>query len=128
MSASDAVASSVSGDGRDVQDGAEESSGRKMAKEHEKSTADLDRVTDHVEERDIDSQALTDSMHAMLGSTAAKKKGPVASRDRELAKVKIQQSDIDRIVDELELDPKSAERALREAQGNLVDALSELVK
>lgn len=83
-----------------------------------------------VDEQEIDSSAsaaLKDSMQAMLGGTKSGKATAKASRDKELAKVKIQQSDIDVIVGELELDPKTAERALRESQGNLVKALCALV-
>lgn len=101
--------------------------GRKAVTEHDKSTADLDRVTDHVEERDIDSAALKDSIHAVLETTAAGNKNANAKRDRELAKVKIQQADVDRIMDELDLDSKAAERALREAGGDIVQALCSLV-
>lgn len=67
-------------------------------------------------------------MQAMLGSSPTAAKSASASRDRELAKVKIQQADIDRITEELELDSKVAERALREAEGDLVRALCALVK
>jgi NACalpha-BTF3-like transcription factor len=111
----------------DADDGGEAAEGAKATKEQQKSTADLDRVTDHVEERDIDSAALKDSMQAMLGSAAVAKKTDKAARDRELAKVKIQQADVDVIVEELELDQKTAERALREASGDLVQALCALV-
>jgi NACalpha-BTF3-like transcription factor len=111
----------------DADDGDEATDGTKATKEQQKSTADLDRVTDHVEERDIDSAALKDSMQAMLGSTAVAKKTGKGARERELAKVKIQQADVDVIVDELELDQKTAERALREASGDLVQALCTLV-
>jgi NACalpha-BTF3-like transcription factor len=84
-----------------------------------------------VDEQDVggvDSSALKDSMQAMLGSATPAKASASATRDRELAKVKIQQADIDRIVEELELDAKSAERALRECEGDLVAALCALVK
>lgn len=100
---------------------------RKAVTEHDKSTADLDRVTDHVEERDIDSAALKDSMQAVLENTGPVKKNAKAKRDRELAKVKIQQADVDHIMEELELDSKTAERALREAGGNFLQALCALV-
>jgi NACalpha-BTF3-like transcription factor len=111
----------------DADDGDEAAKSAKATKEQQKSTADLDRVTDHVEERDIDSAALNDSMQAMLGSAAVAKKTGKAARDRELAKVKIHQADVDVIVEELELDQKTAERALREASGDLVQALCALV-
>jgi NACalpha-BTF3-like transcription factor len=85
-------------------------------------------VSLQVDEQDIDSSALKDSMQAVLGSAPSAAKSASASRDRELAKVKIQQADIDRITQELELDSKLAERALREAEGDLVRALCALVE
>lgn len=109
-------------------DGDREDAGNsKMAKDHQKAAAALDAITDHVDEQDFDSSALKHSMQAMLGSSPTVAKSESATRDRELAKVKIQQADIDRIVEELEIDTGVAERVLREAEGDLVRALLALV-
>lgn len=90
-----------------------------------KATGDLDKVTDYVEEKEMDSAKVADSMRAMLGSASTSKKGPM---EGELPNVKIQQSDVQEIMEQLDLEPREAERALRRARGNLVDALCELVK
>ena len=89
-----------------------------------KATGDLDKVTDYVEERDMDAAKMADSMRAVLGS---------ASNARKLAhdpasNVKIQQADVQTIVDELDIDAKLAERALHDARGDVVAALCSLVR
>lgn len=94
-------------------------------RERAKATGDLDRVTDYVEEKEMDSAKVADSMRAMLGSASAAKKD---AAEKELMNVKIQHADLQLIVDELDLDPKHAERALRKARGNVVAALCALVK
>jgi NACalpha-BTF3-like transcription factor len=100
----------------------DESSARKSAK-HDKSGADLDRVTDHFEEEDRSSAALTDSVQAMLGNSGAPKE---SATDKKCATVKVAQADVDFIVNELEVDAKVAERALQ-TSGDLTSALRSLV-
>lgn len=90
-----------------------------------KATGDLDKVTDYVEERELDSARVADSMRAMLGKSSAAKK---AGMENDLMNVKIQEADVQLIVDELDLEPKEAERALRKARGDVVRALCELVR
>ncbi|CAN8063222.1 unnamed protein product [Agarophyton chilense] len=90
-----------------------------------KASGDLDKVTDYVEEREMDATKVADSMRAMLGNASSTKKSAV---EKELINVKIQQSDVQLIVDELDLDPKDAEQALRKARGDVVKALCELVR
>ena len=96
--------------------------------ERAKATGDLDRVTDYVEERELDSAAVTDSMRAVIGNAAAaKRKVAAAERDGGIT-VKISQNDVQIIVDELEIEHRVAERALRKARGDVVEALCELVR
>lgn len=90
-----------------------------------KATGDLDKVTDYVEEREMDSAKVADSMRAMLGNASAAKKD---AAEKELMNVKIQQADVQLIVEELDLEPKDAERALRKARGDVVAALCALVR
>ena len=44
-------------------------------------------------------------------------------RDTQLASVKVNKADVDIIAAEFELDPKLADRRLREHRGNLLEAL-----
>lgn len=90
-----------------------------------KATGDLDKVTDYVEEREMDSAKVAASMRAMLGKSSAAKRDAM---ENHLMSVKIQQADVQLIVDELDLEPKDAERALRKARGDVVQALCELVR
>lgn len=96
-----------------------------VASERAKATGDLDKVTDYVEERELDASAAADKMRAVLGAAAARRGGAAA---REQNAVKIAEADVATIVAELEVDVKVAERALREARGQLVEALSALVR
>ena len=45
------------------------------------------------------------------------------ARDTQLAAVKVSKADVDIIAAEFELDPKLADRRLREHRGNLLEAL-----
>lgn len=88
-----------------------------------KATGDLDKVTDYVEEPEMDASKMADSMRAVLGSASNARKAAADPSNN----VKIQQSDVQLIVDELDIDPKRAERALRQARGDVVRALCSLV-
>eukprot|EP00171_Calliarthron_tuberculosum_P013758 IDg13758t1 len=97
-----------------------------VVSERAKATGDLDRVTDYVEERELDASAAADKMRAVLGTAAAAaRKGSASS---EQSAVKIAVADVDAIVTELDVDRKVAERALRDARGDLVQALCALVR
>lgn len=103
----------------------EEAAAKEQNRIRAKATGDLDKVTDYVEEREMDAAKVADSMRAMLGSASAAKKDAM---EKDLMNVKIQQSDVQLIVNELDLEPKDAERALRIARGNVVQALCQLVR
>lgn len=103
----------------------EDAAAKEQNRVRAKATGDLDKVTDYVEEREMDSAKVADSMRAMLGSASAAKKDGM---EKELMSVKIQKSDVELIVEELDLEPRDAERALRQARGNVVAALCALVK
>lgn len=90
-----------------------------------KATGDLDKVTDYVEEREMDTVQVADSMRAMLGKSSVSKKD---AAEKELLNVKVQEADVVLIVDELDLERREAERALRQARGDVVKALCELVR
>jgi hypothetical protein len=82
-STSDPTTSSLVPSSLDVADPAfartcDESPGQKVAK-HDKSGVDLDRVTAHFEEQNMNSAALTDSAQAMLESSGPAKKSAGAT-------------------------------------------------
>ena len=88
--------------------------------EREKVDSQLDSVTDHVEEKEIDS-ATAANLAQMVGVEEEEKK-EVAK-----PKVKIPEADIKKVMAEFEVERDVAEKTLRKAEGNLVEALSILV-
>lgn len=101
---------------------AAEATNKDQNRERAKASGDLDKVTDYVEERQMDVTKVADSMRDMLSTPTARN-----DVDASLMNVKIQQSDVQLIMEQLELEKKEAERALRKAQGDVVRALCNLV-
>nr|XP_039252093.1 huntingtin-interacting protein K-like [Styela clava] len=99
----------------------------KQKKHDAESAADLEKVTDFAEEKEISGTDLT-SLLANLGTERQKKKILQLEREKELAKVPIKKEDVELIINELEVTKQNAERTLRENGGNLVAALTALVK
>merc|ERR1711893_5676 len=103
----------------------EEPKGKKAAKHDDVGTADLEKVTDYVEEAEISSQSISDAMKVM-SDKKAKEATEKQLRERELAKIKISKEDVDLIENEMEIPRSVAERKLREHKGDVVQALVEL--
>ena len=93
---------------------------------NQRDGADVSKVTDFVEQKELDSakakQAMASIMQAQKVATEAE-----LAHERELAAVTISQPDVDLIAEEMELDKPAAERALREAKGDVTAALNTLV-
>lgn len=92
-------------------------------RERAKATGDLDKVTDYVEELEMDAQKVTDSMRVMLEKKTPGKKG----KETKVNNIKLKDEDVNLIIDELEIETKEAETALRKAGGNVIQALCDLV-
>jgi NACalpha-BTF3-like transcription factor len=88
--------------------------------------ADLEKVTDFVEEKEMTSQNISDAMKAvndrMTGEASEKR-----LKELELSRIKINKEDIDLVVDQMEISRSAAERALREHKGSVFDALVALI-
>ncbi|XP_022086314.1 huntingtin-interacting protein K-like [Acanthaster planci] len=95
------------------------------AKKHDSGAADLERVTDYAEEKEISGQRLTNAF-AAIHHRISQEKSEEIERERELAKVVIKKTDVDLIIQELEISRTEAERSLRENKGNLVESLIHL--
>jgi len=95
---------------------------RKAAKHDSVRAADLEKVTDFVEEKEMASQNISDAMKAvndrMSGEMNEKR-----LKEMELSRIKINKEDIDLVVEEMEISRTAAERALREHKGSVLDAL-----
>jgi len=96
--------------------------------ERAKATGDLDRVTDLVEEQELDASAAADKMRAVLAtaSTDNNKGGGISGKRERASEADVK--DVKLLCAELEIDEKVAERALLGASGDVGCALRELMK
>lgn len=115
----------VNGDSDEPQQKAEDSSQKKSAK-HDSGAADLERVTDYAEEKEIYSADEFKGAMSLIGDRRNKEVAEKMAKERELAKVSISKEDVDLIVRELEVGRSHAERTLREHSGDIVQALISL--
>ncbi|CAH1790574.1 unnamed protein product [Owenia fusiformis] len=98
---------------------------QKKVGKHDDGAADLEKVTDYVEEAEISPQNISDAMKVM-NERKARELQEKQTRERELSQVKINKDDVELIVNEMEISRTLAERKLREHGGNAVEALIEL--
>ena len=92
----------------------------------DEQSKNLDKVTDFVEESQLDSDKALQAMSA-LQSAAEQVTAIDDAEQKRLAAVKVNKEDIDFIVSELEVARDLAERVLRQRGGELDAAMSELV-
>uniref|UniRef100_F7EKV7 Huntingtin interacting protein K n=1 Tax=Monodelphis domestica TaxID=13616 RepID=F7EKV7_MONDO len=90
-------------------------------RKHDSGAADLERVTDYAEEKEIQSSNLETAM-SVIGDRRSREQKAKQEREKELAKVTIKKED-KLIMTEMEISRAAAERSLREHMGNVVDAL-----
>ncbi|KAF4529251.1 hypothetical protein B566_EDAN017709 [Ephemera danica] len=100
----------------------QEKSQKKTAK-HDSGAADLEKVTDYAEEKEI--LASNDLAGAMtiIDYRRNKEAAERMAKERELLKVSIKKEDVELIMKEIEISRTVAERTLREHHGNVVEAL-----
>eukprot|EP00088_Acartia_fossae_P036593 TRINITY_DN377_c0_g1_i1.p1 TRINITY_DN377_c0_g1~~TRINITY_DN377_c0_g1_i1.p1 ORF type:complete len:124 (-),score=49.34 TRINITY_DN377_c0_g1_i1:216-587(-) len=112
----------------EVEEREEDKASNNKDKKHDSGAADLEKVTDYAEEKEILSTGneLEEALIAIRNKQAQKTAEKLA-RERELSKVQINKEDVDVIVTELELSRERADRCLREHGGDLVAALHFLV-
>ncbi|XP_033842791.1 huntingtin-interacting protein K [Periophthalmus magnuspinnatus] len=91
-------------------------------RKHDSGAADLERVTDYAEEKEISSEDLQTAM-SVIGDRRSREQKAKQEREKELAKVTIRKEDVELIMFELEISRVVAERSLREHMGNVVEAL-----
>merc|ERR1712110_1258794 len=95
--------------------GIEVDQSRDNTKDGKKAAAALDKVTDHVEEKET--EISTANIENILKSGQKEK----------AEEIKIKKSDIDLIVREFECQRSIAQKALVESKGNLHEALTSLI-
>ncbi|XP_061594432.1 huntingtin-interacting protein K [Cololabis saira] len=91
-------------------------------RKHDSGAADLERVTDYAEEKEISSSDLETAM-SVIGDRRSREQKAKQEREKELAKVTIKKEDVELIMSEMEISRMVAERSLREHMGNVVEAL-----
>ncbi|KAK7329568.1 hypothetical protein VNO77_23738 [Canavalia gladiata] len=96
------------------------------SKDLQQQSKALDKLTDRVEDRQLDSTRVQEAM-ASIAASAQSDLNAMRIREKELAAVKINAADVDIIANELELDRKIAERTLREHKGDAVAAIRHLL-
>ncbi|KMZ70476.1 Huntingtin-interacting protein K [Zostera marina] len=96
------------------------------SKDQQQQSKALDKLTDRVEDRQLDSSRVQSAMAALASSREADLNA-MRLREKELAAVSINLTDVDIITNELELDKKVAERTLREYKGDAVAAIRHLL-
>jgi len=96
--------------------------GRADDREAQVAAQALERVTDHVEEKQLDENKVHQAMVAIAEADKANREAQ-RQREKELAAVKINMADVDVIVEEFGVDKKAAEIRLRENKGELESAL-----
>ncbi|KAL2644425.1 hypothetical protein R1flu_012012 [Riccia fluitans] len=92
------------------------------SKDQQQQSKALDSLSDHVEERQLDSTRVQQAM-ASINARAEADRHAQQLKEKELSAVKINQEDLDIMVEELELDRKVAEKRLREHKGNRIAAI-----
>ncbi|BAF13714.1 uncharacterized protein [Oryza sativa Japonica Group] len=97
------------------------------SKDLQQQSKALDKLTDRVEDRQLDSSRVQSAMAALASSKEADWNA-MRLREKELAAIKINPADVEIIANELELDKKIAERTLREHKGDAVAAVRFLLR
>lgn len=86
--------------------------------------ADLEKVTDYAEEKEISINATN---LETINLIEAQRNKETQAREEELAKVKITREDVDLLIKELEITRQQAELALRQSSGDIVQAFVRLL-
>lgn len=94
-------------------------------KSKKQESADLEKVTDFAEEKELAS-VNANNLEA-IEAIEAKRTKETQAREEELAKVKITREDVELIVKEYEITKQQAELALRQSDGDVVQALVRLL-
>ncbi|KYN13678.1 PREDICTED: uncharacterized protein LOC108766452 isoform X2 [Trachymyrmex cornetzi] len=108
----------VNGDSDDVQ---QEKSQKKAAK-YDSGAADLEKVTDYAEEKEISSSDGFSCALSIIGDRRDKEAAEKKAKEKELLKVSIKKEDVDLIMKEMEISRILAEQTLREHRGDIVEA------
>ncbi|SPP88100.1 huntingtin-interacting protein K [Drosophila guanche] len=99
---------------------------QKKQTRHDDGAADLERVTDYAEEKEI-SAANISSAVAQFGNQRNKENELRVAKEKELQLVQVKKEDIELIMNELLVSKAHAEKVLREQRGDVVAALEAII-
>ncbi|OTF76879.1 huntingtin-interacting protein K-like protein [Euroglyphus maynei] len=105
---------------------------KKIVGKHDSGAADLAKVTTYEasffdEEAQNDSSEISGAARSIIDSKRSKEVAEKVARQKELAKVIIRKEDVELIMNEMEISKADAELKLRQAMGNVVQALITLL-
>ncbi|KAG7399117.1 hypothetical protein PHYBOEH_009695 [Phytophthora boehmeriae] len=86
----------------------------------------MEKLTDVVEEKQMDENKMKKAFQALLKQEEADKEAE-RKREKLLAAVKVQKEDVELIATEMEISTQQADRKLREADGDVVACLKTLI-
>lgn len=95
------------------------------SKSKKQESADLEKVTDYAEEKEICS--VNPNNLQAINLIEAKRTKEALAREEELAKVNITKDDVELIARELEITKQQSELALRQSNGDVVQAFVRLL-
>jgi NACalpha-BTF3-like transcription factor len=98
-------------------------------RQHNSGAADLEKVTDYAEEKeilDVGSGNLNNAMNA-ISDKRKKEADQKAEKEKQLASVKVKKEEVELLVNEFEIVKSKAERVLKEHSGDLSSALAALI-
>ncbi|XP_025412757.1 huntingtin-interacting protein K [Sipha flava] len=111
-----------SGSPEEQTDGVDDVNSKKINK-YDSGAADLEKVTDYAEEKEVISTDDISGAMTIIGDRRLKEAADKIAKEKELQKVSIKKSDVELIIREMEISKTLAERTLRECHGDVVEAL-----
>ncbi|KAH8268600.1 huntingtin-interacting protein K [Drosophila bipectinata] len=113
--------------GTEVEDDEQDSNQKKSdVKRHDGGAADLERVTDYAEEKEISAANISSAVE-QFGNQRNKENELRVAKEKELQKVQVKKEDIELIMNELLVSKAQAEKVLREQSGDVVAALEAII-
>ncbi|CAH8842045.1 unnamed protein product [Trichobilharzia szidati] len=109
-----------------MDDGEDNEKPRKPTTHDERGAADLERVTDYFEEKEL--SVGLDAVKAVSDTAGDAVAADKAQKQKQMLKVKVRNEDIALICQEMEVSKLMAERHLKEHQGDLYETLVDLCR
>ncbi|KAI9580695.1 huntingtin-interacting protein K [Glossina fuscipes] len=99
---------------------------QKKQTKHDGGAADLERVTDYAEEKEISTADISSAVE-QFGNQRQKEDELKVAKEKELQKVQVKKEDIELIMNEMLITKIQAEKVLREQRGDVVAALEAII-